>query len=81
MAFMVPIALQLAALAWFLFPRSETRDSNFPDALRAARAQHQVQGLSEPPSIPGGLPVDAAAALADSAGEPTDTAVKSIGTA
>ena len=26
MAFMVPIALQLAALAWFLFPRSETRD-------------------------------------------------------
>jgi MFS family permease len=25
MAFMVPIALQLAALAWFLFPRSETR--------------------------------------------------------
>src|SRR6185312_7663978 len=29
MAFMVPIALQLAALAWFLFPRSETRDSNF----------------------------------------------------
>ena len=25
-AFMMPIALQLAALAWFLFPRSETRD-------------------------------------------------------
>jgi type III secretion system YscQ/HrcQ family protein len=81
MAFMVPIALQLAALAWFLFPRSETRDGDFPDALRAARAQHQVQGLSEPPSIPGGLPADAAAALADSAGEPADSAVKPIGTA
>src|SRR5262249_11544390 len=25
MAFMVPVALQLAALAWFLFPRSDTR--------------------------------------------------------
>jgi type III secretion system YscQ/HrcQ family protein len=76
MAFMVPIALQLAALAWFLFPRSETRDG-----AQSVATQHQVQGLSEPPSIPGGLPADAAAALADSAGEPADTAVKPIGTA
>ena len=44
MAFMVPIALQLAALAWFLFPRSETRDGARRDAVAPAR-QHQVEGL------------------------------------
>ena len=86
MAFMVPIALQLAALAWFLFPRSETRDGaqsveEIAVAFESARSAAQVQGLSEPPSIPGGLPADAAAALADSVGEPADTAVKPIGTA
>jgi type III secretion system YscQ/HrcQ family protein len=81
MAFMVPIALQLAALAWFLFPRSETRDGAQSVGEIAVAFAHQVQGLSEPPSTPGGLPADAAAALADSAGEPADTAVKPIGTA
>ena len=76
-AFMVPIALQLAALAWFLFPRSETQDG----ARRAAdRAQHQVEGLSKPPSMPGSLPADAAAAPADSAAEPADAAAEPIGT-
>jgi type III secretion system YscQ/HrcQ family protein len=81
MAFMVPIALQLAALAWFLFPRSETRDGAQSVGEIAVAFAHQVQVLSEPPSTPGGLPADAAAALADSAGEPADTAVKPIGTA
>jgi type III secretion system YscQ/HrcQ family protein len=81
MAFMVPIALQLAALAWFLFPRSETRDGAQSVGEIAVAFAHQVQGLSEPPSTPGSLPADAAAALADSAGEPADTAVKPIGTA
>jgi len=111
MAFRVPIALQLAALAWFLFPRSERRDSaesvgeiavafaslrsasqslvnnlrtllhNLTQRRGAAGAQHQVQGLSQPPSVPGSLPVDAAAAPADSAVVPADTAVKPIGTA
>jgi hypothetical protein len=80
MAFMVPIALQLAALAWFLFPRSETREGAQSVEEVAAFAR-QMQGLSEPPPIPGGLPADAAAALADSAGKPADTAVKPIGTA
>jgi type III secretion protein Q len=80
MAFMVPIALQLAALAWFLFPRSETRDGAQSVGEIAVAFAHQVQGLSEPPSTPGGLPADAAAALADSAGEPANTAVKPIGT-
>ena len=105
MAFRVPIALQLAALAWFLFPRSERRDSaesvgeiavafaslrsasqslvnnlrtllhNLTQRRGAAGAQHQVQGLSQPPSVPGSLPVDAAAVV------PADTAVKPIGTA
>jgi type III secretion system YscQ/HrcQ family protein len=85
MALMVPIVLQLAALAWFLFPRSETRDGapSVGEMRRrgAARAQHQVQDLSEPPSIPGSLPADAAAAPADSAVEPADTAVGPIDTA
>ncbi len=72
MAFMVPIALQLAALAWFLFPRSETRDS--------AQSVGEI-AVAEPPPIPGDLPADAAAALAHSAGEPADTAVEPIGTA
>ena len=79
MAFMVPIALQLAALAWFLFPRSETRDGaqsveEIAVAFESARSAAQVQGLSEPPSIPGGLPADAAAALADIPAEPADAA-------
>jgi type III secretion system YscQ/HrcQ family protein len=81
MAFMVPIALQLAALAWFLFPRPETRDGAQSVGEFAVAYAHQVQGLSEPPSTPGRLPADAAAALADSAGEPADTAVEPIGTA
>jgi type III secretion system YscQ/HrcQ family protein len=93
MAFMVPIALQLAALAWFFFPRSETRDGAQSvgesavtfESLRsvaqrdAAHAQHQVQGLPQPPPIPGG-PTDADAGLADSAsavGALTDTAAES----
>jgi flagellar motor switch/type III secretory pathway protein FliN/predicted MFS family arabinose efflux permease len=65
MAFMVPIALQLAALAWFLFPRSETRDG--------AQSVGEMAVAFES--------VRSAAALADSAGEPADTAVKPIGTA
>jgi type III secretion system YscQ/HrcQ family protein len=80
MAFMVPIALQLAALAWFLFPRSETREGAQSVEEVAAFAR-QMQGLSEPPPIPGGLPADAAAARADSAGKPADTAVEPIDTA
>ena len=86
MAFMVPIALQLAALAWFLFPRSETRDGaqsveEVAVAFELDRSVAQVEGPSEPPPIPGGLPADAAAALANSAGEPADIAVEPIGTA
>jgi type III secretion protein Q len=67
MAFMVPIALQLAALAWFLFPRSETEG-----ALTDTPAE-PASLTAEPP--------DAAATPADSAVEPADTAVKPIGTA
>jgi len=111
MAFMVPIALQLAALAWFLFPRSETRDGaqsveeiavafaslrsasqslvnsletllhNLTQRRGAGRAQHHRQGLSEPPSMPGSPPVDAAAARAASAVVRGDTTVKPIGPA
>jgi type III secretion protein Q len=81
MAFMVPIALQLAALAWFLFPRSETRDGEQSVGESAIAFASLRSALSEPPSNPGGLPADAAAALADSAGEPTDTPVKPMGTA
>ena len=65
MAFMVPIALQLAALAWFLFPRSETRDG----AQSIGEMAVAFESLRS------------AVALADSAGEPADTAVKPIGTA
>ena len=65
MAFMVPIALQLAALAWFLFPRSETRDG----AQSVGEMAVAFESLRS------------AVALADSAGEPADTAVKPIGTA
>ena len=65
MAFMVPIALQLAALAWFLFPRSETRDG----AQSVGESAAAFEALRS------------AAALAGSAGEPADTAVKPIGTA
>lgn len=79
MAFMVPIVLQLAALAWFLFPRSETRDGAQGGEEIAVAFADQVRGLSEPPSTPGGLP--AAPMLADPAGEPADTAVKPIDTA
>src|SRR4051794_6259183 len=86
MAFMVPIALQLAALAWFLFPRSETREGaqNIGEsaaAFESARSAARVRGLADPPPIPGGLPTDPAAALADSAGKPADTAVEPIGSA
>jgi type III secretion protein Q len=80
MAFMVPIALQLAALAWFLLPRSETRDGAQRVGDSAAFAR-QLQGLSQPPSIPGGLPAAAAAALADSAGEPIGAALAPTETA
>jgi len=65
MAFMVPIALQLAALAWFLFPRSETRDGG-QSVGEIAVAFESLRS---------------AAALADSAVEPADTAVEPIGTA
>ena len=65
MAFMVPIALQLAALAWFLFPRSETRDG----AQSVGESAAAFEALRS------------AAALAGSAGDPADTAVKPIGTA
>jgi type III secretion system YscQ/HrcQ family protein len=65
MAFMVLIALQLAALAWFLFPRSETRDG----AQSVGEMAVAFESLRS------------AAALADSAGGPADTAVKPIGTA
>jgi type III secretion protein Q len=65
MAFMVPLALQLAALAWFLFPRSETRDG----AQSVGEMAVAFESLRS------------AAALADSAGEPADTAVKPLGAA
>jgi type III secretion system YscQ/HrcQ family protein len=81
MAFMVPIALQLAALAWFLFPRSETRDGAQSFGDMAVAFESLRSALSEPPSIPGGLPADTAAAPADSAGKPADTAVEPIGAA
>src|SRR5207237_679154 len=55
MAFMVPIALQLAALAWFLFPRSETRDGAQSVEESAVAFASLRSALSEPPSIPGGL--------------------------
>jgi len=80
MAFLVPIALQLAALAWFLLPRSETGDRARSVGEGAAFAR-QMQGLSEPPPIPGGLPADAGATPAVSAVEPADTAVELIDTA
>lgn len=73
MAFMVPIALQLAALAWFLFPRSETRDGA-QSVGEVAAFQRQLQGLSKPPPIPEGPPSDIAATLADSAAEPAGAA-------
>src|SRR3954463_2278703 len=76
MAFMVPIALQLAALAWFLFPRSKTPDG----AQGAWEAAVASASLAHAPSIPGGRPADAAA-LADSAGKPADIAVEPIGVA
>lgn len=71
MAFMVPIALQLAALAWFLLPRSETRDG--------------AQSVEEMAATFASL--RSAAALADAAKEPLDAEVEpvaasaSIGTA
>jgi len=77
MAFMVPIALQLAALAWFLFPRSEAR-YGAQSVDEVAAFQRQMQALSEPPSTPGGLPSEAAAAQATTAEEPADTAVEPI---
>lgn len=80
MAFMVPVALQLVALAWFLLARSETRDSVQGDWEAAAFAR-QMQALSEPPPIPGAWPADAAAAPAESAVKPADTATETIDTA
>jgi flagellar motor switch/type III secretory pathway protein FliN/predicted MFS family arabinose efflux permease len=64
-AFMVLIAVQIAALAWFLFPRSKTRDG----AQGAWESAVASTSLSQPPSIPGGRPADAAATPADSFGE------------
>ena len=86
MAFMVPIALQLAALAWFLFPRSETRDGprsveEGTVAFESASSAAQVQALPEPPPIPGGPPLDIAATPADSAVQPAGTAVEPVGAA
>ncbi|WKA30053.1 MFS transporter [Bradyrhizobium roseum] len=83
MAFMVPIALQLAALAWILFPRSETRDGaqsveEIAVAFEAARSAAQVQGLSEPPPIPGGLPANVAASPAGTAVQPTEAAGETV---
>jgi len=78
-AFMVPIALQLAALAWF-FLRSETRDGT-QSVGEVAAFERQVQAVSELPPIPLGLPPDIAATPANSAEEPADTAVEPIGTA
>lgn len=80
MAFMMPIALQLAALAWFLIPRSETRDAARSDGDAAAFGR-QLQGLSKPPPIPADPPPDIAATPADSAVEPAAIASSSIGTA
>jgi len=64
MAFMVPIALQLAALAWFLFPRSETRDGAQSGGESAAAFES----------------LRSAAALADTAGEPAVAASPSAKT-
>lgn len=69
MAFTVPIALQLAALAWFLFPRAETPDGA-QSVGQVAAFERQLQSLSEPPPIPGGPPPEIAATPADSAAEP-----------
>ena len=80
-AFMMPIALQLAALAWFLFPRSETGEGAQSAEESAIAFASLRSALAEQPSIPGGLPADATAAPADPAGDPTDAAVEPIGTA
>jgi type III secretion system YscQ/HrcQ family protein len=80
MAFMVPIALQLAALAWLLFPRSKTPDGA-QGVGEVAAFERQMQAVSEPPPIPGGLPPDIAATPANSAAEPADIRVEPIITA
>lgn len=59
-AFMVPIALQLAALVWFLFPRSETQDG----ARRAAAAA---------PADSAAAPADTVAEPIGTALAPTET--------
>jgi type III secretion system YscQ/HrcQ family protein len=86
MAFMVPIALQLAALAWFLFPRSETRDGAQSvgemavafESLRSAAAQ------ANPPAEPAGTavkPIGTASASTGTAGETAVAASASAETA
>jgi len=80
MAFMVPIALQLAALAWLLFPRSKTPDGA-QGVGEVAAFERQMQAVSEPPPIPRGLPPDIAATPANSAAEPADIRVEPIITA
>lgn len=76
MAFMVPIALQCAALAWFVLGRSQRGDAH--TVAEAAAFERQVQAVSEPPPIPDDLPSDIAATPADSADEPADTAVEPV---
>jgi len=80
MAFMVPIALQLAALAWLLFPRSKTPDGA-QGVGEVAAFERQMQAVSKPPPIPGGLLPDIAATPANSAAEPADIRVEPIITA
>lgn len=77
LAFIVPIALQLAALAWFLSPRSETRDGA-QSVAEFAVAFDSVRSAA--PSTPASPPADAVAAPTGSAMGPADTAAKSIDT-
>jgi len=52
MAFRVPVALQLAALAWFLFPRSETREAETQERAQSvgkiAAAFASIGSASQP---------------------------------
>jgi type III secretion system YscQ/HrcQ family protein len=88
MAFMVPIALQVAALAWFLFPRSQARDrahnvDEFAAAFASARsavepANTAVEPIGTASATPetDGEPAVAAVASAETAEPPPDSVVK-----
>ena len=75
MAFMVPIALQLAALAWFLFPRSDTRH------VAQNVGEVAVADTAVEPADTAGATTDASSAPAETVAAPTDVAAESARTA